>query len=77
MMVEINNLPSKSLRASGTLREKPRWRKNIYETKCVICHKFTKNKIYGKHRLEDDREAKKFLKMAKNWLDDVFGRCIQ
>ena len=24
MMVEINNLPSKSLRASGTLREKPR-----------------------------------------------------
>ena len=28
--------------------------------------KFTKNKLYGEHRLEDDRQAKKFLKMAKN-----------
>ena len=33
MMVEIDDVPSQSLRASGTLREKPTSRKNIHEIK--------------------------------------------
>ena len=41
MMVEIDDVPSRSLQASGTLREKPSSRKNIREIKCVICDKFT------------------------------------
>ena len=65
-MGEIGDVPSRSLRVSGKLREKPSSRKNIYEIKCVICDKYTKNKICDKHRLEVDSGAEKFLKMAKN-----------
>ena len=71
VMVEIDDVTSQSLWASGTLREKPSSGKNIREIKCVICDKFTKNKIYDKHRLEVDSRAERFLKMAKNRLDDV------
>ena len=63
MMVEIDNLLSRSLRASGTLREKPSSRKSIREIK--FGDKFTKNKIYDKNTLEVDSRAEKFLKMTK------------
>ena len=65
-MVKIDDVPSRNLPASGTLREKPSSRKNIREIKCVICDKFTKTKIYDKRRL---------CIMAKNKLDDVYN-CI-
>ena len=68
-MVEIDDLPSQNLLASGTLREKPISRKNICDINCVVCNKFTKNKIY--YRLEFDSRAKKFLKITNNWVDDV------
>ena len=65
LMVEIDHVPSQSLQASGTLREKPSSRNNVREIKGFICDKFTKNKIYDKYRLEVDSRAWKFLKMAK------------
>ena len=74
MMVETDDALSRSLRASGALRVKPNSRKNIREIKRAICDKFTKNKIYDKHRLENDSRAEKYLKMAKNRLDDVHNR---
>ena len=55
------------------MREKPSSRKNTCEIKCVICDKFTKNKCCDKHRFEVDSGAEKFLKMAKNQLDDVYN----
>ena len=69
----IGDVPSRSLLAFGTLREKPNSRKNIREMKCVISDKFAKNKIYDKRRLEVDSQAEKFLKMAKNRFDDVYN----
>ena len=45
-MVKIDKVPSRSLRASRALREKPSSRKNVREIKCVICDKFTKHKNY-------------------------------
>ena len=65
-MVEIDDIPSQNLLASGTLREKPISGKNICDINCVICNKFTKNKIYYKHRLEFDSQAKKFLKITNS-----------
>ena len=41
IMVEIDDVPSQSLQASETLREKPSSRKNIREIKCIICNKFS------------------------------------
>lgn len=72
-MVDINGVHLRSLWASVTFTEKLSSRKNIREIKSVIYDKFTKNKIYNKHRLEVDSWAEKFLKMPKNWLDDVFN----
>lgn len=62
-MVEIDDLPSRSLGASRNLREKPSSRKNIREINCAICHKFTKNNFYDKHRIAVDSQAKNFLKI--------------
>ena len=72
-MVEIDDLPSRSLGASRNLREKPSSRKNIREINCAICHKFTKNNFYDKHRIAVDSQAKNFLKMSENWLDDAYN----
>ena len=54
MMVDIDDVHLQSLQASGTLTEKLSSRKNISEIKCIIYDKFTKSKIYNKHRLEVD-----------------------
>ena len=65
-MVEIDDIPSQNLPASRTLRGKPSSRNNIREITYIICDKFTNNKIYDKHRLENEIRAENFLKTTKN-----------
>ena len=65
MIVEIDDVPSQSLQASGTLREKPSSRKNICKTKCVLAINFQKTKFM----INTDLKLTVALKMAKNRLN--------
>ena len=74
-MIEIDKCASRnSLRTSGTCRENPSSGRYVRDIQCVICNNKSKDNVFDKHRLELDNRVDKFLKVAKNRLDDVYNR---